>query len=86
VLAEKQPAGRCYAFGVSIIETFTKLVDPARASEREEELRKQREQTKRAQSGAPPRFTCRICGLVSEDKAYCPECLAETMIPLPDAR
>jgi rubrerythrin len=71
---------------VSIIETFTKLVDPARAREREEELRRQREQPKRAQSGEPPRFTCRVCGLVSEDTTYCPECLAETMVPLRDPR
>ena len=70
---------------MSIIETLIKLVDPAQASEHEEARRKQREQPKRAQSGDPPRFTCRVCGLIGEDKAYCPECLAETMIPMPPA-
>jgi rubrerythrin len=71
---------------VSIIESLTKLVDPIQAREREEELRKERERPKRAHAGDPPRFACRICGHVSDDKAYCPDCLADTMEPLRDPR
>ena len=67
---------------MSIIESLVKLVDPAQAREREEERRQQREQPKREPSGDPPRFECRICGHVSDDRAYCPECLADTMEPI----
>lgn len=67
---------------MSIIESLNKLVDPVRAREREEELRKEREQPKREASGDPPRFVCRICGHRSEDRSYCPECLADTMKPV----
>ena len=31
-------------------------------------------------AGEPPTYRCRVCGLESPDKAYCPECLAETMV------
>jgi rubrerythrin len=71
---------------VSIIESLIRLTDPAREREREEERRRQREQPKRAHDGDPPRFACRICGHEGEDKAYCPECLADTMEPLRDPR
>ena len=71
---------------MSIIESLVRLVDPVQAREREEERRKQREQPKREQSGDPPRFACRICGHLSEDKAYCPECLADTMEPVKTPR
>jgi hypothetical protein len=67
---------------VSIVESLIRLTDPAQAREREEERRQQREQPKRDHDGDPPRFACRICGHESEDKAYCPECLADTMEPL----
>ncbi len=66
---------------MSIVESLKKLVDPVQAREREEELRKKREQPQRDHSGDPPRFVCRICGHVSDDKSYCPECLADTMQP-----
>jgi rubrerythrin len=69
---------------VSIVESLKKLVDPVQARAREEELRKEREQPKRDHSGDPPSFACRICGHVSDDKSYCPECLADTMRPVRD--
>ena len=72
----------CYRFDVAIVESLIKLVDPAQAREREEERRTQREQPKREHAGDPPRFACRICGHASEDKSYCPECLADTMQPV----
>ena len=71
---------------MSIIESLRRLVDPVQAREEEELRRQQREQPKRAHAGDPPRFACRICGHVSNDKAYCPECLADTMEPVRDAR
>lgn len=64
---------------MAIVESLIRLVDPAQAQQREEERRKQREQPKRDHGGDPPRYACRICGHVSEDKSYCPECLADTM-------
>ena len=67
---------------MSIVESLIRLVDPVQAREREEERRKAREQPKRDHDGDPPLFACRICGHVSADKAYCPECLADTMEPV----
>ena len=29
----------------------------------------------------PPRFRCRVCDLRSPERGYCPECLADTMVP-----
>jgi hypothetical protein len=69
---------------MSIIESFLKIVDPAQAKQREEERKTQREQPKREPSGAPPpRFACRVCGHEDVQKAYCPQCLADTMEPMP---
>jgi rubrerythrin len=67
---------------MSIIESLVKLVDPIQARQQEEERRRAREEPKRAQDGDPPRFACRVCGHVGDDKAYCPECLADTMEPV----
>jgi hypothetical protein len=75
---------------VSIVESLIKLVDPVQARQRDEERRIAREQPKRDDEGDPPRFVCRVCGLQSPQKSYCPECLADTMVkltaePKPDA-
>jgi rubrerythrin len=67
---------------MAIVESLVKLLDPVQARELEEQRRTAREQPKRDQGGDPPRFRCRICGHIGEDKAYCPECLADTMEPL----
>jgi rubrerythrin len=67
---------------MSIIESLVKLVDPIQARQQEEERRRAREEPKRAHDGDPPRFACRVCGHVGDDKAYCPECLADTMEPV----
>lgn len=71
---------------MSIVESLIRLVDPVQAREREEERRKAREEPKRNHDGDPPQFACRICGHVSADKAYCPECLADTMEPIKPER
>lgn len=66
---------------MAIVESLVRLFDPVQARVREAELKAAREQPKRDHDGDPPRFACRICGHVSDDKSYCPECLADTMGP-----
>jgi len=69
---------------MSIVERLVKLVDPAEARRREEELRKDREQPQRDEAGAPPHeYECRVCGLRDREGAYCPTCLADTMQKVP---
>jgi hypothetical protein len=69
---------------MSIVESLSKLTDPVRAREREEERRKDREQAQRNDTGdPPPRFRCRVCGHEDADGAYCAECLSDTMVRLP---
>ena len=67
---------------MSIIETLVKLVDPIQARAEEEKRRRTREEPMREHDGDPPRFACRVCGHVGDDKEYCPECLADTMEPV----
>jgi rubrerythrin len=67
---------------MSIVESLLRLVDPVQAKARDEERRVAREQPKREDAGDPPRFACRVCGTIGTEKAYCPECLADTMEPL----
>ena len=64
---------------MSIVESLLKIVDPVQARQREEGRKVQREQPKRERAGDPPRFVCRVCGHEDIQKAYCPECLADTM-------
>jgi len=70
---------------MSIVESLLKIVDPVQAQQREEERKAQREQPKREGDGDPPRFVCRVCGHEDIQKAYCPECLADTMAVAPAA-
>jgi len=68
---------------MSIIQSLVRLVDPIQARAEEEKRRRAREEPKREHDGDPPRFACRVCGQVGDDNAYCPECLADTMEPVP---
>jgi hypothetical protein len=71
----------CYASTiVSIVESLIKIVDPVQAQAREEERKVAREQPKRERDGDPPSFVCRVCGHEDLQSAYCPECLADTMV------
>jgi hypothetical protein len=70
---------------MSIVESLRKLVDPVQAQNREEEHKANGELPKRARAGDPPRFSCRICGLVDIQSGYCPTCLADTMERVPKA-
>jgi rubrerythrin len=67
---------------MAIVESLVRLFDPVQAREREAQRKAAREEPKRERDGDPPRFSCRICGHVSDDRSYCPECLADTMQPL----
>ena len=67
---------------MSIVESLVRLVDPVQARQQEAERKAAREEPKRNHDGDPPRFACRVCGHVAADKAYCPECLADTMEPI----
>jgi rubrerythrin len=64
---------------MSIIESLRKLTDPVQARAAQEESRVVREHPKRAATGAPPHFRCRVCGQEEEQGGYCPRCLADTM-------
>jgi rubrerythrin len=69
---------------VGIIESLTKLVDPAATREAEEQRRAARETPKKESAGAPPlRFECRVCGYRSAEGPFCPTCLAGTMERMP---
>ena len=68
---------------MSIIDTLKKVVDPIAARQEEAERKRQREQSKREAEGDPPIYRCRVCGTESPDRTYYPECLADTMEPLP---
>jgi len=69
---------------VSIVESFKKLVDPARARQEEEERRADRERPDADGEGGPPppKRRCRVCGHEGPEPQFCPDCLAETMRPL----
>ena len=68
---------------MSIIDTFKRVVDPMAARQEEAERQAKREQPVRAAEGDPPLYRCRVCGTESPDRTYCPECLADTMEPVP---
>jgi hypothetical protein len=68
---------------MSIIDTFKRVVDPRAARQEEAERKAKREQPLREAEGDPPLFRCRVCGAESPDRTYCPECLADTMEPVP---
>jgi hypothetical protein len=70
---------------VGIIESLTKLVDPAAAHAREGELKIVRETPKRDDTSAPPELICRVCGHRSAQGPFCPVCLAETMERVPSS-
>ncbi|HVY37744.1 MAG TPA: hypothetical protein VHM31_07405 [Polyangia bacterium] len=65
---------------MSIIESLVKLVDPAEALRREQELKKDREQPQRPHPSDPPHeYVCRVCAHRADEPGFCPTCLADTM-------
>jgi hypothetical protein len=68
---------------MGLIDSLTKLLDPAAARAREEELGVVVKTPKRDDTGAAPELVCRICGHHSADGPFCPVCLADTMERVP---
>jgi rubrerythrin len=81
---------------MSIIWTLRKYVDSI--THREEDARQQRDRKVARRQGisdgddevngsSPAQpvkvYECRVCGLRGSDDAYCPDCLAETMVEVP---
>ena len=66
---------------MSILTSFKKLVDPERARIEEAEKRAERERPRSEDEGGgePPKLRCKVCGRDGDD-AYCPDCLADTMV------
>jgi hypothetical protein len=64
---------------MGLIDSLTKLLDPAAARAREEELGVVVKTPKRDDTSAPPDLACRICSHRSAQGPFCPVCLAETM-------
>jgi hypothetical protein len=83
---------------MSIVWSLKRLFDPATHYQEEGELHAEREEPRRTHAGDPPRFEvaarqpvttteqrfrCRVCSYRGQGSAYCPECLADTMVPEP---
>jgi hypothetical protein len=68
---------------VGLIDSVTKLLNPAAARAREEELGVVVETPKRDDTHAAPDLVCRICGHRQAQGPFCPVCLAETMERVP---
>jgi hypothetical protein len=81
---------------MSIIWTLRKYVDSI--THREEDARQQRDRKVARRQGtgdgdnevacgasapAVKAYECRVCGIRGSDDAYCPDCLAETMVEVP---
>jgi rubrerythrin len=67
---------------MSILTSFKKLVDPNVARMEEAERKAKRETPKREEAGGPG-YRCKVCGRVEQEKSFCPDCLADTMQPIP---
>jgi rubrerythrin len=66
---------------MSIVHTLKKIVDPMQARLEEAQRKKTRERKEQEVPGEPPVYVCRVCGARSNEGAYCPRCLADTMSP-----
>jgi rubrerythrin len=63
----------------SIVWSLKRLFD--RPSEVEREVRERQAELRGEpkREGDPPTYRCRVCAFESQDAAFCPECLADTM-------
>jgi rubrerythrin len=62
---------------MSIRATLEKLTDPMNARKKEVELKNQLKPEN--QKSNDDGFKCRVCGFLSDNKTYCPQCLSDTM-------
>jgi len=65
---------------VGILKTFEELFRDEVRIEIEQRERDQDLKPPAPRPGDPPAYRCRVCGLESEEGAYCPACLADTMV------
>jgi hypothetical protein len=63
------------------IFTLERLFDPPAKVEEQAREKAQDLAGARKVDDDPPRFRCRVCDHRSDDRAYCPTCLADTMVP-----
>jgi hypothetical protein len=71
---------------VGILTPFERLFDDAEQIEAEQRERDQDLTPPAPKPGDPPVYRCRVCGHESEDRSYCPDCLADTMVLKPAPR
>jgi hypothetical protein len=64
----------------SIVWSLKRLFDKPADVEREERDRHSELRGEPKPEGDPPTYRCRVCSLESREGAFCPECLADTMV------
>jgi hypothetical protein len=67
---------------VTITNPLDRLFATAQQIEQEERDAAQDRAGTPEAAGDPPVYRCRVCGLESTERAYCPECLADTMVAI----
>jgi hypothetical protein len=69
-----------------IVRSLERLFEPPATIEEDGRQREQDLQPTRKKDGDPPTYRCRVCQLESADRAYCPDCLADTMVLVTENR
>ena len=65
-----------------IVRSLERLFEAPQEIEEQDRQRQLDLQPTKKKEGDPPIFRCRVCALESPERAYCPECLADTMEPV----
>jgi hypothetical protein len=68
-----------------IVRSLERLFETPQEIEEADRQRQQDLRPTQKPDADPPTFRCRVCHLISADRAYCPVCLADTMQPCPPA-
>ena len=63
-----------------IVRSLEKLLQTHEEAERELRDKEQAIRPVRPRQGDPPTYRCRVCDLEGPEPAYCPTCLADTMV------
>ena len=69
-----------------IVRSLERLFEPPAEIAEGERQRQQDLTPTRKKDGDPPTYRCRVCRLESPDRAYCPTCLADTMVLVTENR
>jgi hypothetical protein len=70
----------------SIVWSLKRLFDTPTEVEKEVRKKNAALRGQRKAEGDPPTFRCRVCALEGPDPSFCPECLADTMVPVKPGR